>query len=275
MPSESPTSLRDAAAVRFVDEDHFVATLSPRFSIVGRPNGGYLQCLLGAAALAAAQRRGSPHADVTGISTQYVGAAAGETLILRTTVQKVGRSVTFVRVAAFDGDQLTSESLVTLGRVPSATPRYESATLFPLPPLDECVVAPSMASEDIRTTAEMRLDPACTQWMTGVVGKEAEVRAWVRLTDGSGATWDPWSLLFASDCLPPATFPIGSVGWVPTLQLSTYVRAVPRGEWLRARQWCQVVADGLADERCELFDEDDRLVAVASQLMMCRFPESA
>jgi acyl-coenzyme A thioesterase PaaI-like protein len=261
--------------VTLVGDDVFLATLSPRFSIVGRPNGGYLQCLLGSAAIAAAERAGSAHTDVTGISTQYVGAASGPTLELRTVVQKVGRSVTFVRVSAYDNDQLTSESLVTLGRVPRSSPRYESASLFAIPPLDECVAAMPLADVDIRTTAEMRLDPATALWTSGIVSKDAEVRAWVRLTDGSGAPWDPWSLLFACDCLPPATFPIGSVGWVPTLQLTSYIRAVPTGEWLRARQWCQVVADGLADERCELFDENDRLVAVASQLMMCRFPESA
>jgi acyl-CoA thioesterase len=76
----------------------------------------------------------------------------------------------------------------------------------------------------------------------------------------------------ASDAMPPATFPLGSSGWVPTLQLTTYVRRVPRSEWLRARQWCVVVADGLVDERCELFDDRDELVASSSQLAMVRFP---
>lgn len=274
VPTETDLSLRDASAVTRIGDNHYRATLSTHFSIVGRPNGGYLQCILGGAAVAAAHDAHSSHADVTAISTQYVGAARGTVLDLRTTVQRVGRSVTFVRVAAYDADQLTTESLVTLGRVPDALPQYENAPLFSITPRDECLTSRPEAGSDIRSSAEMRLDPECAQWWNGTVGKEAEVRAWVRLADGSGSTWDAHSLLFACDCLPPATFAIGSVGWVPTLQLTSYIRAIPTGSWLRARQWCQVVADGLADERCELYDEDDRLVAIASQLMLCRFPKA-
>ena len=78
--------------------------------------------------------------------------------------------------------------------------------------------------------------------------------------------------LFASDALPPATLPLGSSGWVPTLQLTSYVRRLPASEWLRARQKAIVIADGLVDERCELFDDDGTLVASSSQLAMVRLP---
>jgi len=33
-----------------------------------------------------------------------------------------------------------------------------------------------------------------------------------------------------------------------------------------------VIADGIVDERCELFDDRDELVASASQIAMVRFP---
>jgi acyl-coenzyme A thioesterase PaaI-like protein len=272
--SEPVTSLRDASAVTKIDDGRYRATLSEHFSVVGRPNGGYLQCIMGGAAAAAAAEVHSPHHDVTAISTQYVGAASGEFLDLHTSVAKVGRSVSFVRVAAFDGDQLTTESLVTLGHVPTGVPQYECAPLFSIAPLEECVSSQTNDGPSIRTSTDMRFDPDCAQWWSGATSKEAEVRAWVRLSDGSGAPWDAHSLLFACDFMPPATFAIGSVGWVPTLQLTSYIRAIPTGEWLRGRQWCQVVADGLADERCELFDENNRLVALSSQLMMCRFPKT-
>jgi acyl dehydratase len=47
------------------------------------------------------------------------------------------------------------------------------------------------------------------------------------------------------------------------------------GEWLRARQWCVVITDGVVEERCELFDARDQLVATSSQLAMVRFPTRA
>jgi acyl-CoA thioesterase len=119
---------------------------------------------------------------------------------------------------------------------------------------------------------DQRLDPASTGWTSGEFSSRGEVFGWLRLDDGD-SSWTPWSLLFAGDALPPATFPLGSSGWVPTLQLNSRVSRVPRGEWLRARQWAAVIADGLVDERCELFDETGALVASSSQLAMVRFPE--
>jgi acyl-CoA thioesterase len=84
--------------------------------------------------------------------------------------------------------------------------------------------------------------------------------------------WNALSLHFACDAMPPATFPLGSSGWVPTLQFTTYVHRIPTSEWLRGRQWCVVIADGIVDERCELFDDRGELVASASQIAMVRFP---
>ena len=107
--------------------------------------------------------------------------------------------------------------------------------------------------------------------MTGAASTNGEVKGWLRLDDGGGP-WDAWSLLLASDAMVPGTFPLGSSGWVPTLQLTSYVRRIPTSEWLRARQWCIVIADGLVDERCELFDDRGELVASSSQIAMVRFP---
>ena len=59
----------------------------------------------------------------------------------------------------------------------------------------------------------------------------AELRGWTRFADGREP--DPLSLLFFVDAIPPATLMIGSTGWVPTLQMSTYVRAARwRAGWL-------------------------------------------
>jgi acyl-CoA thioesterase len=120
---------------------------------------------------------------------------------------------------------------------------------------------------------DFRLDPSSAVWLEGAVSAKGEVRGWLRLDDGA-SQWDAWSLLFASDGMPPATFPLGSSGWVPTLQLTSYVHATPTGEWLRARQWCTIINDGRVEEHAELFDSTDVLVASSSQLALVRFPSS-
>jgi len=140
-----------------------------------------------------------------------------------------------------------------------------------LAPLEQC--RRSSVSDDVNmlSVVDERLDPTVTGWWSGQLSAQGEVSGWIRLDDGE-ASWTPWSLLFASDALPPATAPLGSSGWVPTLQLTSYVRKVPSSEWLRARQWAVVIADGLVDQRCELFDDAGQLVGSSTQLAMVRLP---
>lgn len=267
--------LREATAVRPVGPGQYQVDLSQYYTIVGRPNGGYLQCIIARAALEEVQAAGSHHQHALAVSTNYVGSARSATLDVAVDVRRVGRGVSFVHVTLRDGDDVMTESVVTLGTLhEEAEPRYHDARVFTIAPLEECWSRKEFVTgQEINFghSVELRMDPECCGWLRGEVSERAEVRGWLKLTDGE-ASWDPWSLLFASDASPPATFPIGSVGWVPTLQLSSYVRSVPVGEWLRVRQWCVVVQGDLADERCEIYDDRGRLVASASQLVMCRFP---
>jgi acyl-CoA thioesterase len=162
--------------------------------------------------------------------------------------------------------------LVTLGTLADdASVRYLHSGVPELAPLEECIRRTVVEEIKLMNVADFRLDPVCAQWLDGEPGNVADVKGWLRLNDGGGS-WDAWTLLFASDALPPATFPLGSSGWVPTLQLTSYVHQIPVGEWLRARQWCVVVTDAVVEERCELFDARGQLVATSSQLAMVRFP---
>ena len=266
--------LRDAAAVEPLGDGRFSVQLSQYYTVVGRPNGGYLQCVMANAALAAAHAEGSPHLHATAVTTNYVGAPTIGPATLEVDVRRVGRGASFVHVMLREDGQLMTESLVTLGALhEDPTNRYHDATPPVVPPLEECVASNGGTDINIMKSAELRLDPATAAWWQGTIVDRAEVRGWIRLSDGA-SEWDAWSVLFASDALPPATFPIGSSGWVPTLQLTSYVRAIPQSNWLRVRQWCVVVEEGLVDERCELFDDRDRLVASSSQLAMVRFPQA-
>jgi acyl-coenzyme A thioesterase PaaI-like protein len=268
-------SLRDAAAVEMLGAGRFSVEISDDYTVAGHPNGGYLQCLMANAALTAAIDDGSAHVHATAVTTNYVTAANVGGAELRASVRRVGRSVSFVHVELFQDGVLTTESLVTLGTLAEdATVRYLHARLPELAPIDECLRRTVVEEIKLMGVVDFRLDPSCASWLDGGRSDLAEVKGWLRLSDDVGA-WDAWTLLFASDGLPPATFPIGSTGWVPTLQLTSYVHQSPVGEWLRARQWCVVVTDGVVEERCELFDARDQLVATSSQLAMARFPVRA
>ena len=265
-------SLRDAAAVDSIGPGRFAAEISDDYITAGHPNGGYLQCLLANAALAAASDEGSAHVNATAVTTNYVAAPNIGSAELLASVRRVGRSVSFVHVELFQDGSLTTESLVTLGTLAGdATVRYLQPRPPELAPLEECVRRTVVEEIKFMRVVDFRMDPSCAAWLDGGRSDLAEVKGWLGLSEGVGE-WDAWSLHLASDGLPPATFPIGSSGWVPTLQLTSYVHQAPVGEWIRARQWCVVVTDGLVEERCELFDERDQLVATSSQLAMVRFP---
>ena len=267
--NENPRALRVAAAIEPLGDGRYRADICESYTVVGHPNGGYLQCLLASAALAAGSEQGSRHQHATAIAANYSAAPVVGPAELHTNVRRVGRGVSLVHVTLVQNEQVTTEAVVTLGTLRDSAHRYMDAVAPEVAPVDECVRLES-DEESIHQILDLRLDASCTGFMTGTVSPDGVVTGWLRLDDGD-ASWDPWSLLFAADAMPPATFPLGSSGWVPTLQMTTYVRRIPVGEWLRARQWCMVVADDLVDERCELFDERGELVASSSQLAMVRF----
>jgi acyl-coenzyme A thioesterase PaaI-like protein len=271
---ETNRSLRDAAAIEPLGPGRYAVEISDDYTILGKPNGGYLQCVLANAALAAASDEGSSHVHVTAITTNYNGAPSVGRAELHTDVRRVGRSVSFVHVELHQEDAVMCEALLTLGTIRDhVAVRYLDAPLPELAPLDECLRRTVNEEIKLMQVVDFRLDPSSAVWLGGDVSAKGEVRGWLRLDDGA-SQWDAWSLLFASDGMPPATFPLGSSGWVPTLQLTSYVHAVPSGEWLRARQWCTIIHDGRVEEHAELFDSTDLLVASSSQLALVRFPSS-
>jgi hypothetical protein len=134
---------------------------------------------------------------------------------------------------------------------------------------EQCPVSPTEPPGSGVTVAmldrvEQRLDPAT---MTAGSG---EMRGWLGFADGT--PFDPLSLLYVADAFPPATFTLGSVGWVPTLELTTYVRAVPAPGRLRVRQRARLISGSLVDQVCEVWDSRDRIVVQATQLALVRMP---
>jgi len=269
-----PLLLADAAAVEPDGEGRYRVDLAGQYTVFDCPHGGYLQCVLANGAIAAASDAGAAHLHATAVSTNFISPPAIGPALLTTLVRRVGRGASFVHVALSQDGVVTTEALVTVGTLrESSQLRHQSSSPPALAPVEDCLLLPAPDSMSIHRVLELRGDLAHGEWWKLAPG-DGELVAWLKLADGGGP-WNAWSLLFATDALPPATLPLGSTGWVPTLQLTSYVRRIPASDWLRARQWCVVVADGLVDERCELFDDTGEMVASASQLAMVRFASSA
>ena len=95
-----------------------------------------------------------------------------------------------------------------------------------------------------------------------------ELHGWLELHDDEA--FDPFSLVFAVDAFPPATFDVEVTGWVPTLELTAYVRALPAPGPVRVLQKATLVDGGRVDEVCYVWDSTGRLVAQGTQLAAIR-----
>jgi hypothetical protein len=243
----------------------FAGDVSPVWTISGKPNGGYLLSMLGRAAAAVA-----PHHHVIAASAHYLRSPEPGPVTLTTELLRAGRSASQVRARMSQGERDCVEALVTVAHLDAESAPYWDAGVpdagtvafddaVPLPPR-----LPSGAPVAILEQIGVRLDPASLGFMDGTPRSRGELRGWLSLP--GGAPFDPVSLLFAVDSFPPATFDIEMAGWVPTLELTVYVRALPAPGPVRVLQRAQLIAAQRVDEACFVWDSRGDLVAHGTQL---------
>jgi hypothetical protein len=260
------------------DPTLFEARVHHLWTVGDKPNGGYLLALLGRAARIIA--RGAANADweVLSSSITYLRPPELGPGTVRTTLLRSGRTAAHVRaVLAQGGDDLV-DAVYVLGALPEVpVTRYDSTEPFHAPHPEECVrltpKIPTGVYVGIMDVLDLRLDPATLPFAVSPPppGTPAELRGWTRFADGSEP--DALSVLFFADAIPPATLMIGSTGWVPTLQMSAYVRARPAPGWLGVRMTAGLVADRMVDETCVLWDSLGHMVGQSTQLARLRFPD--
>lgn len=247
----------------------FEAEISDGWSIVGAVNGGYLKAMIGRALSAAL-----PHPDPFSVTAHYLSATQPGPAVIRTTVVRTGRTLSTGSASLCqrgpDGAEVERiRVLGTYGDLAALSGEVRtSATPPELPPYERCIGlehAPESFG-DVTMVHRMaaRLDPAVVGWALGEPSGRGEVRGWFAFADGRDA--DPLSLLLVGDAMPPTAFDLGMVGWVPTIELTTHVRARPAPGPLRVVITTRNLAGGYLEEDAEIWDTADRLVAQSRQL---------
>lgn len=270
------TSEFDRALALEPDEPNvFRARLSDRWSIGEAVHGGLLMALSASAAVAVAPDSHPHPFTYSGVfeSPGSPGEARIDAQILRS-----GRTMTTAQVSVTQGRSERLRALLTLGDLLAhAEPVRKSPPPVDIAPIEDCI-ASTDAPESALTAAsllqrvELRMDPATVGWAVGKPSGAGELRAWVRLGDGRDP--DPASLLFFLDVLPPVAFDIGAQGWVPTIEFSGYVRAMPAPGWLAVQLTTTTATGGLLEENARIWDSTGRLVAHSCQLASARYPTS-
>ena len=233
------------------------------WSVGGKPHGGFL--LRTAVALALDEA----HPDPLAVSAHYVSSPDHGDADVEVERLRTGRRVASSRVRIAQHDAVRAEVLVSAGRLSDAEPYWTSGAVPPeLPPLEDCPRTPSVGPTGIKVGyfdhVDLRMDMASAQWALGKPQGQAEVRGWMRRADGADAS--PLDLLVFADAMPPVTFDLGLMGWVPTLELTVLLRGLAAPGWLRVVQRARVLRDGWLDEECEIWDSTDQLVVQARQL---------
>ena len=246
----------------------FVADVDPEWTIAGKPNGGYLLSMLGRAAVA---RGAHPHVVCAGAF--YLTAPDPGPVSLETELLREGRSASHVRARMLQDGRPCVEALLITARLEASTapdwaegqPRLSDIAY------EDCVRLPQRPDGSrvaIMDQVEVRIEPGSMSFATGHPSGRGEIRGWLTLPEAE--SFDPVSLLYAVDAFPPATFDVEFTGWVPTLELTAYVRALPAPGPVRVLQRVGLIDGGRFDEPCYVWDSTGRLVAHSTQLAAIR-----
>ncbi len=258
-----PFAQVSAVAVR--EAGTFDAVVNPEWTIAGKPNGGYLLAMLGRAAASA-----SAHGHVIAASAHYLHAPTPGPVVIDVEPLREGRSASQIRARLSQDGQACIEALLTTSELDTDTAPYWDRGLPQIShvPYGECdrlvPQLPDGGRVAIMDQIEVRLEPDSSGFTTGAPSGRGELRGWLALPEDE--PFDPTSLLFAVDAFPPATFDIEFSGWVPTLELTAYVRALPAPGPVRILHRAQLIDARRVDESCYVWDRTGRLVAHGGQL---------
>ena len=247
-------------------------SLPERWNVGRNQNGGVL---LAAASSAVSAAAGQPHPlSVTG---HYLRATGAGQATVRTTVIRRGRTAsTGMAEVGQDGTERmrmigTFGDLAARDRSPSSV----EAVVPPVPGPESCVdlfdllvqspMGQRTLTRSLRNYA-IRVDPE-HGWGPDAHGQPA-LSGWIRLVGEE--TLDAQMLTGIADGFPPTLLSHAELGWLPTLELTVHVLAIPVADepWLRAELRTRTVTRGLVDEDGELWDASGQLVARFRQLCL-------
>lgn len=260
-------SFAAASALTRIDDNTWRGEIPAGWDILGKANGGFL---LGVAARSGVLASGRP--DPVTVTGHFLSPAPIGPITVETSLLKEGRRFATVRSEVFseEGRRLLAV-LGTYGDlVAGAAPERVEAKPPDLPPVEECVQVEPTATlpPPFMGRVDLRLHPDDMPTGTEGLRGQIQLRGWFRWRDCEPL--DTIGLIVAADAFPPTAFSANlPLGWVPTLELTTHVRARPVPEdWLRCSFTTRFITGGFIEEDGELWAESGRLIAQSRQLAL-------
>lgn len=260
----------DHTRLHAAGDSRFTGRVDPSWNIGTNPNGGYLLSL----AVAALRQAAPQHPDPLSVTVHYLRPGlADQPCTVDAHVVRSGRTLTTGRATLTQEGGARIEVLAALGDLSvsaasgAASPPGLTIAAPDMPPPDRCV-ARSGDEQGVDLPIMQRLDIRLhpDEARAGAVGR-AQVSGWIRFRDDRPP--DTLASLLFVDAFPPSVFGLlGMVGWVPTVELTVHVRAVPAPGPVRCLFRTRFVHGGMFEEDGEVWDSTGTLVALSRQLAL-------
>lgn len=264
--SRFATRFDQDTSVSEVGEDTFTGVIVPGWSTGRGPNGGYIAaCIL----RALTERVADPLRRVRSFTVHYLAPPSTEPFRVQTTVEKTGRSATFISAQMIQDDRLVAKAMAAF-ITPQPGPDFQDVEAPKVAPPEEC---PPLGGE-VEHLVEMRSQfkaRFATGYQPFSESPTAETGGWMRLVENRPT--DSFALVVYTDGWLPAVYSkLPGRYAAPTVDLSVHFRATDDPLPIADDAYCLVrfstrmASGGFIEEDGEVFTADGRLVAQSRQL---------
>ena len=253
--------------VNQVSEGNFTANISEDWSIGQTANGGYSMALL-----AKACSKYLDHKDPLVLSANYIdrvdfGPAEIEVSKIATTKSTSSASVSLKQKGI-----LKIFSTVTFTDFSKATGLNDNLRQVPeFESYESCIQIPY--KEGFNPKLDKNLEKKyCSDsiwWEKSDDKNDAVLRLFMGWKDGGIV--DLFGLILFLDATTPPIFnKMGTVGWVPTLTLTSHIRNIPKPGPLKVIAKTEFITNNYIEEDREIWDSEGNLVGQSKQLAKLR-----
>jgi acyl-CoA thioesterase len=251
------------------DEFNFEGIVASNWSINGNPNGGYLTAFLTTAMQKKSDKKWPVIVTANFLAkceTEKKSRVAVETI-------SVGKQLNRYQASLIqDGTERTRAwaTFMDEGNCDESANRYEKEAPE-IPARKDCVSYSAMPRYTLFDHMDILLSPSCAGWLKreGDLSPISEQKGWIKFKDDRPC--DALSLLLTADSFaPPVLARHGMAAWVPTIEYSVSVRALPGTPWIKGIFRSQYLTCGIVEEDGELWDENGKLLAISRQIAQFR-----
>jgi len=255
--------------LKLKNDFEFEGRVASNWSINGNPNGGYLTAFL-----AAAMRRKSDKKWPVIVTANFLTRCETEKeSSVRVEEIAVGRQLHRYQASLIQEGMERTRAWATFMDVKKGdrdANRYEKEAPD-IPPREECLSFPILPGYTLFHHMDVLLSPTCADWFRGEgkLSSQSEQKGWIKFKDDRPC--DALSLLLMADSFPPPVLAShGLVAWVPTVEYSVSIRALPDTAWIKGVFRSHYLTRNIVEEDGELWDENGKLLAISRQIAQFR-----